>query len=332
MWKESIGTVIGIVHARRIGVPVILVDPNFIDSPLLESISEDTVRDCESALNTLVRKIAPSLNQQLKVLKRNGKEVPFDQRKVRGSVKVACAQASVDDTVFPIDVCRNVYRTIMGVASNGRITTEEIKRMVFQELGRLALDRLAGPEVQKQAKRVQDAWEFREYEKHEVGNPARELETARREIEELSTALAEAERQRDELQAQIGKLQPPDGSQKPAASPEGTRTLLSTLTREFAGRQWLCIRSTEQPSFCAAFQRRGLSQEEFDRFFVEERHSPGKLSNLSANIDADLAKYPYVLYAWYGLRHHASAPNLITGAGPNDAVRRFIRRLEASQQ
>lgn len=38
MWKESIGTVVGIMQARRLGIPVILIDPNYINSEILRRI------------------------------------------------------------------------------------------------------------------------------------------------------------------------------------------------------------------------------------------------------------------------------------------------------
>src|SRR5271166_348562 len=43
MWRESIGTSIGIIQARRMGIPVILFDPHYIDSPILESIVGDFI-------------------------------------------------------------------------------------------------------------------------------------------------------------------------------------------------------------------------------------------------------------------------------------------------
>ncbi len=328
----------GIVHARRIGVPVILVDPNFIKSPLLESIADHTARDCEGALSILVREIAPSFGQRLTVIKRNGHEVAFSQQKLQRSIRVACAQAGVDDTVFPIWLSRYACRTIMGTASQGKITADQIKEAVFQELGRLAAnDRLGGvdQEVREEAKKVREAWEYRELEKHEVGNPARELEAALGEIEELSGALAQTRKERDELQARLRALEIRDAGSKPKEDLEAGHALLAILTRELCGRQCLCIAWQEKSSFRNAFHRHGLSPEEFSRFFAEESRS-GKLSNLNAEIKADLSKYPYVLYAANGLRHlspeNRAAPNLIWGAGPNDVVRRFLHKLEPRRQ
>jgi nucleoside 2-deoxyribosyltransferase len=57
LWRESIGTVIGIVKARRSGKPVILVAPDYIDSAVLaEIVGEDhIVRNLGAAINKLDR-------------------------------------------------------------------------------------------------------------------------------------------------------------------------------------------------------------------------------------------------------------------------------------
>ena len=63
LWRESIGTVVGIVQARRRGKPVILIDQNYLDSLVLKRIvGEDCiVRSIEGAVNKLRQEIAPQL-------------------------------------------------------------------------------------------------------------------------------------------------------------------------------------------------------------------------------------------------------------------------------
>ena len=63
LWCESIGTVVGIVQARRRGKPVILIDQNYLDSLVLKRIvGEDCiVRSLEGAVNKLRQEIAPQL-------------------------------------------------------------------------------------------------------------------------------------------------------------------------------------------------------------------------------------------------------------------------------
>ena len=62
MWRESIGTSIGIVQARRMGIPVILIDPHYIDSPLLKSIVGDfIVHDETAAIRMLKKDVLPLL-------------------------------------------------------------------------------------------------------------------------------------------------------------------------------------------------------------------------------------------------------------------------------
>jgi hypothetical protein len=63
----------------------------------------------------------------------------------------------------------------------------------------------------------------------------------------------------------------------------------------------------------------------------EEKLLEGKQSNLNSDLKVYVKTYPYVLYAFDGLRHVSDTlretPNLIVGAGPNDAARRFLLRV-----
>ena len=44
LWRESVGTVVGIVRARRMGKPVILIDPNHIGSKILAEVQQVRTR------------------------------------------------------------------------------------------------------------------------------------------------------------------------------------------------------------------------------------------------------------------------------------------------
>jgi hypothetical protein len=67
----------------------------------------------------------------------------------------------------------------------------------------------------------------------------------------------------------------------------------------------------------------------------EEKPLEGKQSNLNLELKTNVKSYPYVLYAFDGLRHLSESlrgtENLIVGAGPNDAVRRFLMRLSTAE-
>lgn len=92
----------------------------------------------------------------------------------------------------------------------------------------------------------------------------------------------------------------------------------------------MCVGRIGKTNFCGAFGRRGIRQEDFNEFF-EEKLLDGKQSNFNSDLKTYLHSYPYVLYAFDGLRHLSeglrSADNLLVGAGANDAVRRFFERI-----
>src|SRR4051794_35106863 len=54
LWKESVGTVVGVIQARRRGKPVILIDQNFIESKVLNTfVGKLRVRSVDAAIQML---------------------------------------------------------------------------------------------------------------------------------------------------------------------------------------------------------------------------------------------------------------------------------------
>ncbi len=99
MWRESIGTTIGIVQAKRMGIPVILIDQHCLDSPILKSVVGDSiVHSEEAAINKLRHDIAPTLTTELSVVKRDGKIVPFDIKKLQKSLKAGTRYVGSETT------------------------------------------------------------------------------------------------------------------------------------------------------------------------------------------------------------------------------------------
>ncbi len=60
LWRESIGTVVGIVQATRSGKPVILIDPNYIGSAVLEDLvgAGNIVHTIPAAVRKLEKEVA----------------------------------------------------------------------------------------------------------------------------------------------------------------------------------------------------------------------------------------------------------------------------------
>jgi hypothetical protein len=55
MWRESIQTTLGIVQAKRMGIPVILIDQHCIDSQILKSLFGDFIVQSEDTETNKLR-------------------------------------------------------------------------------------------------------------------------------------------------------------------------------------------------------------------------------------------------------------------------------------
>lgn len=340
MWRESIGTAIGIVQARRMGIPVILIDPNYIDSPILRSIVGDAVvHDEAAALHKLQKEIVPSLSREITVTKRDGTTVAFDGKKLQKSLKAACLQAGVDDPIFHILLSRRVQRAISASVASEPIKTEMIRNTVFQELRRISHDaQLAGEEdrqLLEQATALQDAWELHEkLVKEQVRDLQQDETDYLDEIDELSGQLSERELEIENLRARMDThVETANSRSRTATAPEPRSSGIAARIESALGkRRGLCIGRIGKTSFASAFTKRGLSESDFKRLF-EERLLEGRQSNLNSDLKSYITSYAFVLYACEGLRHLSdvklrAAPNLIAGAGPHDAVRKFVMRLQ----
>ena len=203
MWRESIGTTLGIVQAKRMGIPVILIDQHYLDSPILKSVVGDCiVHSEEAALNKLIYEIAPNLTRDVQVMKRNGTVVPFEIKKLQKSLKAACLAAGVDDPIFHILLSRRVEKAIYAT-KEASITTEAIRGRVFHELANISHD-LLGEGDSKQVEHANALlyeWEFHE----EVKEQGRETEAKElayiAQIEELSGILNDLELEVENLRA-----------------------------------------------------------------------------------------------------------------------------------
>jgi len=168
LWRESIGTIVGVVRARRLAKPVIVIDINRIDSPILKAIAgkESWVRGLAEAANKLEKEISPRLRKEPQVRKANGTEVEFNLRKLRKSIVIACELAEINDDDLPVMV---THRVVTVLRSNGRVvvTTGEIKEEIFRQLDQLSseLDTTYQDNFKRSAGRLREAWRKREQTK-----------------------------------------------------------------------------------------------------------------------------------------------------------------------
>ncbi len=193
MWKESIGTTVGIIRANDQGKPVVLIDPNHMDNSILESLvfPESPVRSIDEACRRLVE-LAGELGP-LRVRKRSGEEEHFYPRKLTSSVARAAAEAGVNDPSLeeliskPAIVSlrrKGEQRAAPGLA--GWVTTEEIRQELFDQLEHMSARADMPADVRARAERTLAAWHKKEQFKKGEGAIQEAEERVRRAEEEAA--------------------------------------------------------------------------------------------------------------------------------------------------
>lgn len=138
MWRESIGTSIGMVHAHRAGKPVVVADPNHLDSQILAFYAEeleDNPLKAAAALRGLLRA------ERWSVLKAPGRDKErFDRRKLVKAIGAACAAADRNDVLLPPIVLPRVIDRLKHRKIGDQVTTSDIDKAVLRALRDLAED------------------------------------------------------------------------------------------------------------------------------------------------------------------------------------------------
>jgi len=163
MWKESIGTTLGIVRARHQGKPVVVVDPNRIHNAILMRLvgGEDYFHTLEDACGRL-RESARGFKDFV-VRKRDGSEEAFSVSKLVQSVSLAAAKAGVSDQVFEQQITGPVIaRVRRDGGRHGLVETVDIRRAVFEQLDFMGDDPGRPIELRSRAQAVLEAWRRRE--------------------------------------------------------------------------------------------------------------------------------------------------------------------------
>lgn len=160
MWKESIGTAIGVVNASRLGKIVVVVDPNYIQSRTLAFLADATVytlQDGVEILKTLLR----MKDLKFFVEKQNGVREKFNREKLFKSLRNACNAAGKSDILVPREVIPLALQILIDKNPSAEkvIRTTQIKEAVWQVLVELESD----PSRQNDFYGVRNAWE--EYDK-----------------------------------------------------------------------------------------------------------------------------------------------------------------------
>lgn len=155
MWRESIGTAIGVVHAHSVGKIVVVCDPNLIRSRLLAFYSDAVEVNLPHALNA-IRTFLRVQRLVTAVSKADGAEEPFDRRKLTYSVRGACVQARQSDIVPARAIVAKSLELLFDDATDERVlTTTEIRDSVWEAIAELSAD----PLHQADYEAIRRAWE-----------------------------------------------------------------------------------------------------------------------------------------------------------------------------
>lgn len=163
MWKESIGTTLGVIRARQQGKPVILIDPNRIGNRTLAAMiePEKPVHTVEEACRRL-RELAEEFKSFI-VMKGDGTEQSFSAKKLAKSISQACSAAGVNDPMFHEQVLGPVVARLRHEGgSRGKLPSSEIRDRIFRRLELMRDDPQLAADVRSRASEVVRAWEFKE--------------------------------------------------------------------------------------------------------------------------------------------------------------------------
>jgi len=207
LWRESVGTVIGIVQARRKSKPVILIDPNYLENIALRHLvgKDFIVRGIDEAIN-LLPQVLEQMDRSILVKKSNGSTEPFVSSKLHDSLNAVCARAHVEDAILPDLVANAVHRSVMKEERNGEINTDQIKVLVFEALGDIAKDNLYEEELKERATVLCGAWDDYERVKKDQRWALEHMEELEQELRTAREKISSIEAQKDSYQSEIEDL------------------------------------------------------------------------------------------------------------------------------
>ncbi len=156
MWKESVGSAVGAVHAKTHGIPVVVADPNRLNSRILAYYADAVEETVTQAMRSL-RAILRSQSNLRVVVKRSGKEEPFDRHKLVASVRSACRDAGRSDTLLPPVVVPRALEILAGsrAPAKGKVTSAAVREAVWAVLADVEGDPLRHNDFAG----VREAWE-----------------------------------------------------------------------------------------------------------------------------------------------------------------------------
>ncbi len=142
MWRESVGTSFGVLHAHLNGKIVVVNDPNLIRSRMLAFYADAVEQSLPASLNA-IRTFLRSEKLIREVIKRDGRTEPFSRSKLSKAIRHACIDAKSDDIVpTRAIVSRTLSLLLDDVYEDRSIASESIEGAVWQAMAELAADPL----------------------------------------------------------------------------------------------------------------------------------------------------------------------------------------------
>jgi hypothetical protein len=155
MWRESLGTAIGLVHARAKGRIVVVVDPNHLENPFLAFYADVVVSTLKEGVHATLGLLKSTT---FSVLKHGGRGIePFNREKLVESVRAAAHGTRKNDMTVPSLVLRYVTDALAqtGRRVGGQITTTDIEWYVLEALANLE----ANPEHAAAVAGIAEHWQ-----------------------------------------------------------------------------------------------------------------------------------------------------------------------------
>ena len=157
MWRESIGAALGVVHAHRRGLPVVVSDPNHLQNRILtfyaDAVTETPLKGAKALLDLL------RAESNWSVLTSGQREEPFNRHTLMAAIQGTCRDARRDDVVMPRLVLPEVIERLRRSERRMRrqLTSATIDETVREVLSELEADSVHG----EMAVGILDAWHRR---------------------------------------------------------------------------------------------------------------------------------------------------------------------------
>lgn len=154
MWRESIGTSIGILHGHLAGKIVCVCDPNRIGSRMAAFYADAVERTLPGTLSA-IRTFLQAQSLVAGVRKQSGEIESFDREKLSIAVRKTCLAAGTGDIVATrAIVAKTLELLLLGSPEERIVASAEIRETVWEALAQLAAD----PANEVDYDRVRRAW------------------------------------------------------------------------------------------------------------------------------------------------------------------------------